>query len=622
MKKQPILFHNHTDRSNFKLRDAINRPQDLIEYAHELGMQGVGITDHSTISAHIQATRYVKDNEHLKNFKLVLGEEFYLCDREEIEHARENNEKVRFPHFLVLAKNQNGYEFIKKLTTREWENSFTFRGMQRTPTYYEDLTELIKGYEDDVIFTSACLGSPLSQLSLEYHEKRTQENKVKIHKFITFITNLVGKENFYLELQPAIKHDGSNADNKQEQQIVNDMLINLSKAYGLKLIVTTDAHYLNKEQAFAHSVYLKASQGDREVEDFYSTTYMMDRDELLEYFEEDLLDEMIENTHYILEQIEPITFKSQTRVPTVDIPPYEDRNLFDEYLDRYKYIDLYKHSTQAIDRYYLHLIGEGMVKYNQEFNEENLSRIDLELEQIWEISLKLEQALSSYFVLTKDIVDMMWEVSIVGTARGSASCYYTNYLLGIVQFNPIEYNLPYYRFLSKERASLPDIDIDTEASKREEIIELAKERFGHNKILNSCTMNTEGPKSTVLTAARGYGLPVDEQHNIANLIPAEGAALWSVSDCFFGNEKKGRSPVKQFIDRVEQHKGLKDIMLSIEGLVNGRSQHASSVIFYPDSFYDMNAMMKTSAGYEVTQFNADDGEYSGELKLDDKIVPL
>ena len=298
MKKQPILFHNHTDRSNFKLRDAINKPQDLIEYAHELGMQGIGITDHSTISAHIQATRYIKDNEHLKDFKLVLGEEFYLCDREEIEYARENNERVRFPHFLVLAKNQNGYEFIKKLTTREWENSFTFRGMQRTPTYYEDLTELIKGYEDDVIFTSACLGSPLSQLSLEYHEKRTQENKVRIHKFITFFTELVGKENFYLELQPAIKHDGSNADNKQEQQIVNDMLISLSKAYGLKLIVTTDAHYLNKEQAFAHSVYLKASQGDREVEDFYSTTYMMDRDELLEYFEEDLLNKMIENTIY------------------------------------------------------------------------------------------------------------------------------------------------------------------------------------------------------------------------------------------------------------------------------------------------------------------------------------
>lgn len=147
-------------------------------------------------------------------------------------------------------------------------------------------------------------------------------------------------------------------------------------------------------------------------------------------------------------------------------------------------------------------------------------------------------------------------------------------------------------------------------------MKLAKERYGHDKILNSCTFNTEGPKSTVLTATRGYGLPTDEQHNIANLIPNEGALLWDVSDCFFGNEKKDRKPVQQFIDRVEQHEGLKDIMLTIEGLVNGRSQHASSVIFYPNSFIEANAMMKTTTGLEVTQFNADDGEYAGELKLD------
>ena len=109
-----------------------------------------------------------------------------------------------------------------------------------------------------------------------------------------------------------------------------------------------------------------------------------------------------------------------------------------------------------MDRYYLHLIGEGMELHNQEFNETNLSRIEIELEQVWEISEKLDQALSSYFVLTQDIINMIWEVSLVGTARGSASCYYTNYVLGIVQFNPLDYDLPYYRFLSKERAGLPD----------------------------------------------------------------------------------------------------------------------------------------------------------------------
>lgn len=120
----------------------------------------------------------------------------------------------------------------------------------------------------------------------------------------------------------------------------------------------------------------------------------------------------------------------------------------------------------------------------------------------------------------------------------------------------------------------------------------------------------------MLTATRGYGLPIDEQHNIANLIPNEGASLWSVSDCFFGNEKEGRKPHTEFINRVEKHEGLKEIMLSIEGLVNGRSQHASSVIFYPGKFTDVNAMMKTTKGLEVTQFNAEDGEYAGELKVD------
>ena len=622
MNKEFFSAHTHTSYSNLKLRDSINQPETLLDYALELGLPGLAITDHSTISGHVRATRHIEDNpEKFKDFKLGLGDEFYLLDRATVEEARENNEKIQFHHFLALAKNQRGYEFIKKLTTREWENSFHFRGMERTPTYFDDLSELIKGYENDVIFSSACLGSPLSQLILQYHEDKSKQTKKEIHEFIKYFVDMVGKDNFYLELQPAIKHDGSNSDVKQEQQIVNDMLLQLSKVYGLTPIVTTDAHYLNKNQAFAHKTYLQASQGDREIDSFYSTTYVMDREELLEYFDESLLDELIENTHELMNKLEPISFKQQTQVPNIDIPEYIDRDLFKEYINKYPYIDKYRNSKREMDRYYLHLIGEGMELHNQEFNETNLSRIEIELEQVWEISEKLDQALSSYFVLTQDIINMIWEVSLVGTARGSASCYYTNYVLGIVQFNPLDYDLPYYRFLSKERAGLPDIDIDSEASKREDIMELARARYGEDKILNSCTFTTEGPKSTVITSTRGYGLDVSEQHNIANLIPNEGALLWSVSDCFFGNEKKGRKPVQEFIDRVERHEGLKDVMLSIEGIISGRSQHASSVIFYPGHFLDVNAMMKTTKKLPVTQFNAEDGVYAGELKLD-KFCPL
>ncbi|WNM52954.1 DNA polymerase [Staphylococcus phage S-CoN_Ph10] len=614
---QPFLIHNHTDASNFRLRDAINRPKDLLDYALELGLPGIAITDHATISNHVRAHRYIEDNkDKFKDFVLGYGDEIYLVEKDVIEKARENNEKTPFYHFLVLAKNQHGYEFLKKLTTREWNNSFFYRGMERTPTYFEDIEELIKGYEDDVIFSSSCIGSLLNQTILRYHESNSKEDKKKIHEFIMFFINLVGKENFYLELQPAIKHDKSNADVKQEQQIVNDMLLQLCKVYDLTPIITTDAHYLNKEQAFAHKIYLNASQGDREIDSFYNTTYVMDRKELLEYFDDELLDRLIQNTHDLMKRLKPINFKQKTQVPNIDIPKYNDKNLFENYLDDYVYINKFKNSERDMDRYYLHLIGEGMLSHNQEFNKENLSRIDVELEQIWEISNKLDQSLSSYFVLTKDVVEMMWEVSLVGVSRGSASCFYTNYLLDIVQINAIEYKLPYWRFLNKDRPELADIDLDSESSKREEIIELAKDRYGSERVLNSCTFTTEGPKSTVITATRGYGLDVAEQHNIANLIPSEGAALWSVSDCFFGNEKKNRKPVKEFIDRVEKYDGLKDVMLSIEGLISGRSQHASSVIFYPRHYLDVNAKMKTTKGLEVTQFNAEDGQYTSELKLD------
>ena len=443
MTKEMFSIHNHTDVSNYRLRDAINTPEKLIDYAMELGLPGIAITDHETLSSHIKASRYVED----KDFKLGFGNEIYLVDKETIYHARENNEKTQFHHFLLLAKNKKGYEFLKRQSSKAWQNNFYFRGMERVPTYYDELEELMKDYKGDVIASSACLGGPIPQAILKYHETRDNKDKQEIMRLIKWCVKVFGKDDFYLELQPS---------KNEEQLIVNKVLLQLGKQLDIKCIVTTDAHYLNKEQAMAHKIYLQSSQGDREVESFYATTYVMNREELLEYFDEDVLDELIENTHLIMDKIEPITFKQQTQVPDIDIPLYQPNRTFEEYYDKYEYINKYAHSGREMDRYYLHLLGEGFIKRGQEFNEENLKRINVELEQLWIISEKLGQPLSSYFVLTQDVINMMWEVSLVGVSRGSASCYYTNYLLDIVQINPITYKLPYWRFLSKERATLPD----------------------------------------------------------------------------------------------------------------------------------------------------------------------
>ena len=120
-----------------------------------------------------------------------------------------------------------------------------------------------------------------------------------------------------------------------------------------------------------------------------------------------------------------------------------------------------------------------------------------------------------------------------------------------------------------------DIDIDTESSQRENIVKLVKENFGYDKVINMGTFTTEGPKSTVITACRGLGIDVDISHNLANMVPSEKTEMWSIKDCLEGNDKKGRKPVKSFIEEVNKYTNLKETMLSIEGITSGRSQHAS-----------------------------------------------
>lgn len=438
---QPFLVHNHTSKSNLRLRDSINKPEEMIEYAYNLGLPGLCLTEHACLSSHVETQKFLdKNKDKYKDFKVGYGNEIYLVDKEEVKTGVENNEKVRFPHFILLAKNNNGYLGLKELSTREWENSFFYKSMERVPTYYDELEEFMKKYKGDIIATSACVGGELPQRLIKYHDEPSDENKKSVDEFITWLIKVFGKDDLYFELQPS---------HNREQIVSNEMMLKVSKAYGITPIVTTDAHYLNKEQAKVHKIYLQASQGEREVDEFYATTYIMDSEEIHSYMDEyigsESVDAIIQNTHQIMNKLEDIDFFIDVQVPNAHIEDYIPSNVTEKYDDKFDYIKKFRHSDNDMNRYYLHLIEEGLDFYNQEINEENLDRINTELEQIWKVSEKLKQPLSSYFVLTKEVIDTMWEVSLVGIARGSAACYYTNYLLGIVQINPLEYDLPWWR---------------------------------------------------------------------------------------------------------------------------------------------------------------------------------
>lgn len=607
-KKELFLTHSHTHYSNIRLRDAINKVEGLLDYSLELGLRGVVVTDHEVLSAHVKAHQYINEHkERFGDFVIGYGNEIYLVDENKVQDKRAFNERIPFYHFILIAKTQKGYEGLKKLSSKAWENEFFYKGLQRVPTYKHDLEEIMKEYKGHIIASTACVGGELPQTLINHHYQNTNESRERVHKFVMWLINLFG-EDLYFELQPS--------HISEEQKIANNMLDIVAGVYGVKKIVATDAHYLSKHQQIAHRTYLSASEGDREVDAFYSTAYVMNRDELLEYFPENKLDEMILNTHEIADKLEPISFEQKIKVPKANIPDFEPTKLFIPYYMEYEFIRKFAESNEVVDHYYLYLLAEGMKNKNQELNKENLTRIETELKEIYLISEALKQPLSSYFVLTKDLIDVMWEISLVGVSRGSASCYYTNYLLDIVQINPLKHDLPHWRFLTHHQATLPDIDIDTEGSKRLEIIRLTKERYGEDNVLNMGTFITEGSRSAVLTSCRGLDVDKDVAQYISSLIPSDKSDVWAINDCFYGNPKKNRKPAKNFIAEVEKIEGLKMAILAIDGLVSGRGQHASGVVIFPNGYISQNALMKTSSGLKITQFDADDSAYMGALKLD------
>jgi len=618
MNKTMFSIHNHSYFSNFRLKDSTNKIKEMVDYCVSIGLSGIALSDHESVTGHVELMNYVKEGKkkgHIpEDFTVGLGNEIYLLNKEDVDFGRENNTPIQFYHFLIMALNRKGHDLMRKFSSLAWENSFYFRGMERVPTYYETLIahkDLIKG---NIIGSSACLGGELPKLITRYLESGDDGDKEKIHNHITTMVDIFGQDGYFLELQPS---------NFEEQINVNNMLLKLGEAYGLKCIVTTDSHYLNRDEAFVHEIYLKSDEGEREVASFYATTYFMSVDELKEFFpylEDDVFNQLLLNTEYIRSRVESYSLDKTETLPIPHVP--EEIEYFDwakeKFYGRYEYIDKYFDSEYIYDRYFVTQLAEGYYLRGQlkKHGENGVVRMNTELRELWISSDRLGQRLSQYFLVMKEIIDTVWETSLIGVSRGSASGYYVNYLLDIVQINPLEFDLPHWRFLTAERVELPDIDFDTEASQRQNILEKIKEKFGTYNVLNNCTYTTEGTRSAILTGCRGLGIDNDIAQNLANMIPNDRGKQWSLHDVLYGNPDEDRKPSQQFINEVEQYEGLRKAIETIDGMVSGRSVHASAVIIYPNGYIEQNAMMKSTKGLPITQYNMNDSQQLGGVKYD------
>ncbi|WP_253957045.1 PHP domain-containing protein [Paenibacillus oleatilyticus] len=631
-----IGLHNHTAKSNIRLVDSINKTKDLIKTAAKLNYKGLAITDHEVLSAHVEAIKVTKEmkkkGEMPEDFKLILGNEIYLVDS--LEDVRDNYQSgvTKFPHFILLACDSTGHKQLRELSSIAWSNSFTTGLMERVPTEKQVLADIVNKDKGHLIATSACLGGELAINTLKLIEEERKEIKdaeaiselkEEIDEFINWCINVFGIDKFFIELQPALS---------KEQITFNQRAIKIANYYRLKTIVATDSHFLRPEDLIIHKAYLNSKDGERETESFYEACFVQSIDEIIKRLghegslTQEQITEAIHNTLMIGDMIEEYDLFHDPVIPKIELPEFNLRHLFKPAYDKYQYIALMANSNEEQDRYLMKLIEDGFDDkfprnlLTREYFHKILHRIDIELEELWKITEALKQTMSSYYITVREIINIIWDDcggnSLVGIARGSAAGFLINYLLDITQFNPMDYNLPHWRHLHHSRPDMPDIDIDTEGSKRLTILKAFKSRFGERRVLNIATFGTEGSKSAILTACRGLGIDNDIGMHIASLIPFERGSNWSLSDCLIGNEEKQREPVQEFINEINKYENLKEVALKIEGIENKRSIHAGGIYIFNGDFIESNAMMKAPNGQWITQFSMGDSEYLGNVKYD------
>lgn len=612
----PGSLHNHTEYSNFRLRDSINRASELIDYAIELGHDVIAITEHETISNAVKIEEYYKKiKQNNSNFKVIMGNEIYLC-RDDLNGQNFVRGEDKYYHFILLARDAEGFQQIRELSTRAWMRSYVTNKMRRVPTYYKDLIEIIGNNPGHVIASTACLGGFLGTKLLQYHQEGESLNfMLKIEGWLNKMKQLFGKNNFYLEMQPS-KND--------EQIYVNKKIIELSNKLEIPYIITTDSHYLKKEDAPIHKAFLNSQDGEREVDAFYETTYLMGTQELESFFPYLCADELnyaYANIQHIKSLCEDYSLLKPLKIPSLEwrAPAIYSQEVWNKYLEAMPNLLLFKQSEFEGDRRMVDLIINKLESDSRLQTEESYSELNDNLRITWESSKVNKAHWSAYFLNLQKILDVCWQSgTLIGPGRGSGVGFYLLYILDIIQINPLWESTKTFswRFLNPARASVLDIDTDIEGGRRAQTLQALRDYYGEDRVAGVVTFGTEGSKSAIQTAARGLGIDNDISLYVSSLVPSDRGKPRTLAQCYYGDKENGFEPIALFVHSMKEYPELWRVAQKIEGLVSRVGEHAGGIIFVDEPFTNSTALMRVPNGDIVTQFDLHDCEKCSLIKID------
>ncbi|MFC2051213.1 DNA polymerase III subunit alpha [Chloroflexota bacterium] len=544
-------LHVHTE---YSLLDGMCRIPRLVERAKELGMDSLAITDHGVMYGAIQF--YLTARE--AGIKPIIGCEIYIAQGSRL--SRDGNSRGRY-HLILLAKNQTGYQNLIQLATRAHLEGFHYKPRVDR--------ELLEQYSQGLVALSSCIAGEVPQLILGGRLEEAKQAALWYKQ--TF-------NNFYLEIQ---RHPIA------ELEQINQVIIDMGNELDIPLVATNDVHYIKKEDASTHDLLLcigtNSSVHDEKrrkmAGDFF---YLKSPQEMTELYLD--IPEAVENAGRIAEMCNLELEFGRLHLPEIELP--EGKNA---------------------DQYLADLCYEGLPRFYPDPSPEIKQRLDYELEVIKQTQF------ANYFLVVWDIISFTKKHNILFGVRGSAAASIVLHCLGITAVDPIENKLVFERFLNLERKEMPDIDLDFEDGRRDEVIAYVSQKYSQDHVAQIITFGTLGAKAALRDMGRALGMPYSSVDQVARLVP------------FGPNVTLERAlneniELKDIYNQDTVVRNLVDSARRVEGIARHASTHAAGVVISKEPLTNYVPLQRVSKGNAqesvMTQFTMEDIAQIGLLKMD------
>jgi DNA polymerase-3 subunit alpha len=550
-----VPLHLHTE---YSLLDGAIRIKELVKQAEAFRMPAVAITDHGNLFGAVEFYRRAVK----AGIKPIIGCEVYVAPGSRFEKRNTSNTEEASFHFILLARDNEGYRNLVSLVTKAYTEGFYYK-----PRIDRDL---LTQHGTGLIGLTSCLKG-----EIPYFLQRGMADKAE-EKALLY-RDILGPENFYIEIQD---------NGLPEQEEANKRLFGLARKLDINIVATNDCHYMKREDSKAHDILLCIQTGttvkDKNRLHFNSESFYFKAPEEMKNAFKDI-PEAILNTRAIAERCNVEFSLGLNLLPVYKL---EDRQKPEVLLEK--------------------LAFEGLInKCGQEPMEIYKERLRKEIDIIQKMGY------SSYFLIVWDFISYAKRKGIpVGPGRGSAAGSLVSYSLGITDIDPVKYNLLFERFLNPDRISMPDIDVDFCKDRRSEVIQYVAEKYGKEHVAQIITFGTMAARAAIRDVGRALDFPYAEVDRIAKLTP-------NMLHVTIEDTLKAEPQLKDLYDNNPKIKELIDIATRLEGLCRHASTHAAGVVISPEPLTNYMPLYKNPVdGTITTQFDMNSIEKIGLLKFD------